>query len=133
MSPFHSATTTEALRASWLGPSIEKYLGWLRERRSADTVLRRRVPLLLQFGEFGRARGATQPDQLPDLVAAFVADRIRRRRQPCSSAERLAAYAHELRQPIEQLLKVALPNREPRCGPMEPTFFGQAGGFFIAL
>ena len=133
MSPTHPDNPTQALAASWLGPSIEKYLGWLRERRSADTVLRRRVRLLLQFGEFGRTQGATRLDHLPDLVAAFVDDRVRRRLRPCPSPRRLVSYGRELCQPIEQMLDIALPARRLDHRPGEPTFFGQATRFFVAL
>ncbi len=133
MSPIHPTTMTDPPGASLLGPSIEKYLGWLRERRSADSVLERRGLLLHQFGEFGRARAVTHLEQLPGLVEAFVDDRIGRRHRPCASPERLAAYRHEIRQPIEQLLDVVLPDRHVVHRPSEPTFFGQATGFFVAL
>ncbi len=133
MSTIHSAATTEALRRSWLAPAIETYVASLRERRASDAVIKRRVPLLLQFGAFAQTQGATRLDQLPALIGAFVDERIQRRVRPCSSIERLAAYSIEVRLPVEQLLVTLLPElRRDRCLYM-PSFFGQAVGFFEAL
>jgi hypothetical protein len=50
--------TVDRIRASWIGPEIECYVVWLAEHGYAARSVLRRVPLLVEFGEFGRARGA---------------------------------------------------------------------------
>jgi len=125
--------TTEGLSASWLAPAIEGYLEWLRERGSSNAVLRRRIPPLVKFGAFAKAKGATEMDQLPALVGPFVEECNRVRIRPCPGPERNAPYALEVRRPIEQMLQLVLPSLCKDHRPYEPSFFGQAAGFFESL
>ena len=49
---FVKPSTIDRIRASWIGQPIEQYVAWLHDHRYW------RVPLLMQFGEFARARRA---------------------------------------------------------------------------
>lgn len=133
MSENSQAYPSHAFGASWLTPAIDAYLGWLRERGTSNAVLRRRVPLLLQFGAFAQAAGATQVDHLPALVGPFVEERTRARIDPCPRPDRSVTYAQEIRNPIEQMLQVVLPNLRKDQKHYEPAFFGQAAGVFESL
>lgn len=132
MSSIDSATSIATLSA-WLAPSVHLYVTWLRERRVRDVVVRRRVVELTRFASFAQARGIVRVEQLPELLVPFVDDCVEKRSRPCRSPERLAAYSRELQRPIQQLLDVALPGHRRENRPDEPTFFGQAVGFFEAL
>ncbi|MGH8565681.1 MAG: site-specific integrase, partial [Gammaproteobacteria bacterium] len=52
--------TVDRVRASWIVPAIEQYVGWLAERRYASRSVSRRIPLLVAFGEFAKMHGATE-------------------------------------------------------------------------
>ena len=43
--------TVDRIRASWIGPEVERYVAWLAGQGH-------RVPLLLGFAEFARRHGA---------------------------------------------------------------------------
>src|SRR5207249_9377678 len=62
----------DRIHACWIGPAIERYVTWLAEREYAARNVFFRVPVLVQFGEFARASGATKWDQLPSYVDPFV-------------------------------------------------------------
>ena len=64
--------TVDRIRESWIGPEIERYVVWLAEQRYSSRSVLRRVPLLVDFAEFGRARGAQVVGDLPVHVDAFV-------------------------------------------------------------
>ena len=65
--------TVDRIRASWIGSEIERYVVWLAEHGYSSRSVLRRVPLLIGFGEFARARGARSVEELPAHVEAFVA------------------------------------------------------------
>ena len=101
--------TIDRIRASWLGPGIEQYVTWLVGRGEAARNLGHRVPILMQFGTFASARGATRYADLPAHVEAFVETWITRpdhRRAPGPPRPRLT---REIRGPIEQLLRLIVP------------------------
>ena len=60
--------TVDRIRTSWIAPAIERYVGWLAERRYSRTTVSRRIPLLVAFGEFARQHGAMELAQLADHV-----------------------------------------------------------------
>lgn len=101
--------TLDRIRASWLGAAIEQYATWLIERGHAPRNLGHCVPILVQFGAFAAARGATRYGDLPAHVEAFVDDWITRpdhRRAPGPPRPRLT---REIRAPIEQMLRLVVP------------------------
>jgi integrase/recombinase XerD len=62
--------TVDRVRASWIGSDIESYVAWMAERRYGAKTIWRRVPIMVAFGEFARARGALVAGDLPDHVDA---------------------------------------------------------------
>jgi hypothetical protein len=95
--------TVDRVRASWIAVEIERYVESLDEQGSSWKSVVRRVPLLVEFGEFARARGAGAVADLPVHVDAFVAERQRRTRR------RDESFVNEVRGPVEQMLQMAIP------------------------
>jgi integrase/recombinase XerD len=126
---FVRPVTVDRVRASWIGVEIERYVEWLDEQGYSWKSIVRRVPLLVAFGEFARARGAVVVGDLPVHVGAFVAERERRTRR------RDANFVKEVRGPVEQMLALAIPGfagSGRRCRPVPfadalPGFFGYLG------
>jgi integrase/recombinase XerD len=103
---FVKPQTVDRVRASWIGAEIERYVDWLAERGYAARCVHLRVPLLVAFGEFARARGARSVEELPEHVESFVAVRIERF-DPRRAADR--GVDREVRGPLEQWLGVVVP------------------------
>jgi len=101
--------TLDRIRASWLGPAIEQHATWLLERGHATRNLGHRVPILMQFGTFTAARGATRYEDLPAHVDAFVDDWIIRGDHQRASGPARPRLTREIRGPIEQMLRVVVP------------------------
>jgi integrase/recombinase XerD len=102
--------TVDRFMASWIGPAIEEYVGWLTREGYGQRVVLRRVPLLMHFGEFARSRGATTVADLPRLAGPFVASWIKRHAQRCRSKRSLDLVRTEAHAPVHQLLRVVLPD-----------------------
>jgi integrase/recombinase XerD len=131
---FVKPVTVDRIRASWIGGPIERYVGWLSEQGYASRNVFRRVPILVQFGAFAAARGARRLDELPGHVDAFVAKWLQTHGGRSSPAAR-RKIASNARGPIEQMLRVALPdlpaaNHRPH---LSDPFIGEAPGFFAYL
>ncbi|MDE0263254.1 MAG: site-specific integrase [Bryobacterales bacterium] len=103
---FKSPATIDRIRAGWLASEIESYVQWLYESGYAPASVLRRVPLLCEFAEFAKARGATTVMGAEATVEAFVGRRLERRLR-----ERVAppseAYCSDMRNPIRQMLRLA--------------------------
>ncbi|MCA1696827.1 MAG: site-specific integrase [Actinobacteria bacterium] len=123
--------TVDRIRGSWIGPEIERYVVWLAGHGYASRSVLRRVPLLIEFGEFGRARGARVIGDLPVHVDAFVVERQHRvRRRDALGAQ----VAKEIRGPVEQMLVVVLPGFVGSGRSRRPEPFADAlPGFFEYL
>ena len=129
---FVKPQTVDRVRASWIGPEIERYVGWLAEHGYAARCVRTRVPLLVAFGEFARARGARAVGELPGHVDAFVAERVAERRRPRCAGER--TVTREFRGPLEQLLRVVVPGFTGSGRPhRRRPFVDELPGFFEHL
>jgi integrase/recombinase XerD len=126
--------TVDRIRSSWIGDGIDRYVGWLAEQGYAARNVFHRVPVLRHFGEFARAHGATTVAELPAHLDAFVAQWVKDRgvsRQGPRGQQKLAS---EARGPIEQMLRLVLPDfagrgRSRRALPFESS----APGFFPYL
>jgi site-specific recombinase XerD len=105
---FVRVQTVDRIRALWLGPEIERYVVWLSKQGYTDRTVLRRVPLLAQFGEFARARGAAAVEDLPAHVEAFVAEWLGRWR-PVRGGASVLQLAKEARGPVEQMLELVVP------------------------
>lgn len=128
---FVKPQTVDRIRASWIGPEIQRYVSWLVDRGYGARTVRGRVPFLVGFGEFACLLGARTVEDLPGHVEAFVAERIKRRRRTRRGPQR-KELAKEFRGPINQMLRLVLPDfdgpgRKRRGDPFAaelPGFFG---------
>jgi len=131
---FLKPQTLDRIRGSWLGDSLERYVAWLADQGYRARNVYRRVPLLVQFGEFAREHGATRFEDLSAHVAAFVEARLLSR--PHEGRRGARALGNEIRGPIRQFLRLLTPDqaqgsgRGPYCG---PPFLRSAPGFFAHL
>jgi integrase/recombinase XerD len=108
--------TIDGIRSSWIGSEIERYVVWLAENGYAARSVLRRVPLLVAFGEFARARGARTVGDLPGHVDAFVAGRMAVRPAVRRDGRQVAK---EFRGPVEQMLALVVPGFVRRSSPGE--------------
>ncbi len=125
--------TVDRFMASWIGPAIEEYVGWLARQGYARRVVLRRVPMLMHFGEYARVRGARALAELPPLADTFVSRWIKSHAQRCRSKRALKVVRAEARAPVYQMLRVMLPEfavLEQRAGQSKPwPFEGRVAGF----
>ena len=120
--------TVDRVRASWIGAEIERYVESLDGQGYSWKSVVRRVPLLVEFGEFGRAHGASVVGDLPVHVDAFIAERRR------LSRRRDAYFVKEVRGPVEQMLRLAIPGFVGHGRPHRPEPFADAlPGFYEYL
>ena len=127
--------TIDRIRASWIKEPIEQYVAWLTERGCAPRTFCHRVPILRQFGEFARARGASTWEALPEHLDAFVSAWVRERARQRGLQEPRPRFASEVRRPIEQMLCLVVPGFTGRGRPRRSAtpFHDQVPGFFAAL
>jgi integrase/recombinase XerD len=97
--------TIDRIRASWIGPMVERYVEWLSESGYAARCVYSRVPLLISFGEFARDRGVTAREQLPSHVTGFVEWWLAQRPHRARSGR---AVENEIRGPVLQMLRIGL-------------------------
>jgi integrase/recombinase XerD len=120
------------IRASWIGSEIECYVVWLAEQRYSRASVRRRVPVLVAFGEFARAGGARSIGDLPAHVEAFVAERVPELAQLDAVAAR--ERVKNVCGPIEQMLRLVVPGFTGSRRPLlEVPFIDELPGFFEYL
>lgn len=128
---FTRPATVDRIRSCWIGPQVEDYVVWLTEKGYAPRNVFRRVPLLVHFGEFAQGAGAASLGELPHHVEGFVNDWVSQRPESRQRRERLVK---EARNPIEQMLRLALPEYAGRGRPKNSAaFHRQAPGFFDYL
>lgn len=118
---FVKPQTVDRVRASWIGPEIERYVDWLIGHGYAARCVRTRVPLLVAFGEFAGRHGARSITELPRHVEGFVSERVAERRRPRRVGER--TVAREIRGPVEQFLAVVIPEFAGSGRPHQPQPF----------
>jgi site-specific recombinase XerD len=132
---FLRPATVDQIRASWIAEPIERYVAWLTERGYGARNVHSRVPILRHFGEFARARGATTWAQLPTQIDPFVERWLRDREDGRATPEGRRRFANEIRGPIEQMLRVVVPDFVGRGRPhrTQEPFAAQAPAFFTYL
>jgi len=109
---FVKPSTVDRIRASWIGPELERYAEWLSDEGYAARCVRSRVPLLFAFGQFARERGAADVAELGPHVEAFVAERLRRFRRARQNGAVAGLVGKEVRGPVEQMLGLVVPDFE---------------------
>lgn len=126
--------TWDRIRGSWIAPAIEGYVEWLTARSCARGTVYRRVPVVEEFGEFARRRGAAALDELPAHVEAFVEYRLAMRGQRCATELERRRVRHAARIPVEQMLRLALPEYSGTQRASKPLpFVSQVPRFFPFL
>ena len=130
---FVKPETVDRVRACWIGAEIERYVEWLCEREYANRTVWHRVPTLVEFGEFARVRGANTLEDLPVHLDAFVAKWAARQQRAHLRGD-FERVGREVRGPIEQMLRLAVPGFTGRGRPHRRAPFGEvAPGFFEYL
>jgi integrase/recombinase XerD len=131
---FVKPSTVDRIRASWIGPELERYADWLSDQGYAARCICSRVPLLLAFGEFARQRGAANVGGLGSHVEAFVAERVSRFHRARGNDDAMVHLSKEVRGPVEQLLGLVVPGFEETGRRRRQNPFAQATpGFFEFL
>ena len=102
--------TIDRMRAHWLGEPIERYVTWMHDQGYAARNVFRRVPLLLRFGSYAQAQGGKTWSDLPHHVQGFVGDWVRERGGNCRTERARKSVASTVRSPIEQMLRLLLPD-----------------------
>jgi integrase/recombinase XerD len=129
---FVRPTTVDRIRGSWLGEPLERYVTWLTERGYAARNVFHRVPILMQFGEFGRARGALTVDDLPAHIDPFIEHWTARRDDRRHTGPTRHELRREIRGPVEQFVRLVAPGfvgRRRSHRHMPPPFANVAPGF----
>ena len=103
-------TTRTRFAALWLGPAIERYVECLAARHAARDTVKRSIQALVQFNDFAQSRGATTWDDLPSHVEPFTAQWMQRRGSWCRTAKDRACVNANGRTPVEQLLRLLIPD-----------------------
>lgn len=129
---FIRPTTVDRIRASWIGDAIERYVAWLGEQNYAARNVFVRVPILLRFGEFAHGAGARSWEELPTYVESFVETWLKRQGREYSELQRQAA-ARGIRNPIQQLFRLILPQMEGDKSGLPDPFAEAVPGFFSFL
>ncbi|REG48688.1 site-specific recombinase XerD [Paraburkholderia sp. BL6669N2] len=109
-------------------------MNWLTEHHYTARSVLHRVPVLFSFGDYAKAHGANELMQLSDHVEPFVQDWIRRHGRG-RSASRRSRFAHEVRNPICQMLHLAIDGYDGPGRPHKPDnpFERQAPQFLMYL
>src|SRR5215475_6629810 len=128
-------TTIDRIHKSWIASAVEEYVSWMAERRYTDRSVSRRIPLVVSFGEFAKAHGASEIKDLPDHVEPFVQAWVSERGGGRCSARRRKQLGNEVRNPIRQMIRLAVPGYIGRGRPHKPDnpFERQAPGLLRYL
>jgi len=102
--------SVDRVRSSWVGETIERYVKWLTQHGYASRTVLRRIPLLMEFGEFARHCGATKFEELPSHVEAFTVHWLKKHGQGCKSDGARKKVEDEARNPVEQMLALVIPD-----------------------
>src|ERR1051326_8357945 len=98
--------TIDRIRASWIAGPIERYVARLTEKGYAARTVCRRVPIVVRFGEFAHYRGASELEDLPNHIEAFVAAWVAKRAQHKKNEQQRNVVAKEARTPVQQMLRL---------------------------
>jgi integrase/recombinase XerD len=100
----------DRIHNSWLGQSIERYVRWLSEQGYSSISVLKRVPILMQFGEFSRNNGAKTLDEISNFIDDFAANWVREHGKNCKTNQARKGVSNEAKKPIHQMLELVLPD-----------------------
>lgn len=104
-------STIDRIRANWLAPQIENYVQWMHDSGYAARNVFRRVPILCQFADFARENGATDPTTASPYVEAFASHWLGKHGVGCRTTEARDKVLEDARNPVRQMLRLALEGR----------------------
>lgn len=127
---FVKPETVDRIRASWLAPQIENYVEWMHSQGYADRNVFRRVPILRHFADFARQTGATDLVSAASKVDDFATHRADQRGTSCKTTQDRRRLLSEARNPVRQMLLLALEGHATRSRHYKPfPFEAEAQGF----
>jgi integrase/recombinase XerD len=127
--------TIDRIRGCWIGPGIERYVTWLTEKDYAARSVFFRVPVLVRFGEFARASGASNWAELPAYVDSFVHRWLEEHGAADHRQSEVRIAARPIRNTIGQLLDLIIPGYQKtrRCDSLPGPFADSVPRFFDFL
>jgi integrase/recombinase XerD len=128
---FVKPSTIDKIRASWLGPQIERYVEWMEVHGYARPTVLRRVPLLFHFAEFLQNRGCTEIASASVFVEEFVTLWLCQHASEAKTAASLRKHRIFNESALLQMLRLACEghvrrNRHSRSFPLESAAPGFA-------
>lgn len=127
-------STIDRIRANWLAPQIESYVEWMDAQGFSVRNVFRRVPLLCQFADFAREHGATDSASSRLHIEAFAAHWFAGHGSGCRTDEARHKVLEEARNPVRQMLGLAIEGRvNPERKSQPFPFQGEAPEFLRYL
>jgi integrase/recombinase XerD len=131
---FVKPSTVDRIRASWLAPEIERYVEWMDGQGYAIRNIYHRVPMLCRFAEFAKQHGSTDVKSAATQIEEFASHWLAAHETNCKTAEARRHITEEARNPVRQMLRLALEGgvtaaRQRKSFPFE----AQAPGFLRYL
>jgi len=108
---FVKPSTVDRIRASWLAPEIERYVEWMDLQGYAIRNVYKRVPMLCRFAEFTKQHGSTDLKSASSEIENFASHWLAGHEPSGQTAEARSKIAEEARNPVRQMLLLALQGR----------------------
>jgi integrase/recombinase XerD len=128
---FLNPSTVDRIRGHWLAPQIERYVEWMQAQGYADRSILRRVPYLCHFADFTSRRGTIDLSPAVALVEEFASYWVARGRTSAGSKPPRPKLLYEVRNPIRQMLCLALEGRITANRRQKPYPFGAEAPEFL--
>ena len=126
--------TRDRIRASWLGEPIENYVTWRHKHGYSARNVFRRVPILMRFATYAQTCGAKAWTDLPDYMPSFVEQWVHDHGANCRNECARRKVVREAQNPIQQMLRLILPEFVGQGRSRRPyPFTDQAPGFVSYL
>jgi len=131
---FVKPATIDRIRANWLAPEIERYVEWLDSHGYAARNVFRRVPILCRFAEYAEQHGAASLLYATSLIEGFAAHWLAAHEPQRGSAQARRKIAEDARNPVRQMLRLALEGRVTAVRQHKPfPFAAEVPGFLRYL
>ena len=131
---FVKPSTVDRIRTSWLAPQIERYVEWMDSQGYAIRNVYKRVPILCRFSEFAQQHGSTDLKSAASQIESFASYWLAAHEPRCQTSETRSKIAEEARNPVRQMLLLALEGRVTAARKSKPfPFEDQAPGFLSYL
>jgi integrase/recombinase XerD len=108
---FVKPSTVDRIRASWLAPEIERYVEWMDGQGYAIRNIYHRVPMLCRFAEFAKKHGSIDVKSATAQIEEFASHWLAAHETSCKTAEARRHIAEAARNPVRQMLRLALEGR----------------------